>query len=238
MTTPKHILIVDDEPRMRRFVRMNLELEQFQVSEASDGLEAIRKVRDEMPDLVVLDVEMPKLDGFETLREIRRTSAVPVIMLTVRGDEEDRIKGLDLGADDYVTKPFSARELVSRINAVLRRVEMSSPVERSTRIQIDDRLIVDFDRREVLVNGEPVKLRPTEYRLLHYFVQNPGRVLTHEQLLSKVWGPEYVDDNQLLRLYVTYLRQKIELDPSKPRYIFNERGVGYRFVDHRRSASG
>ncbi len=122
MTTPKHILIVDDEPRMRRFVRMNLELEQFQVSEASDGLEAIRKVRDEMPDLVVLDVEMPKLDGFETLREIRRTAPVPVIMLTVRGDEEDRIKGLDLGADDYVTKPFSARELVSRINAVLRRV--------------------------------------------------------------------------------------------------------------------
>ena len=238
MTTPKHILIVDDEPRMRRFVRMNLELEQFQVSEASDGLEAIRKVRDEMPDLVVLDVEMPKLDGFETLREIRRTAAVPVIMLTVRGDEEDRIKGLDLGADDYVTKPFSARELVSRINAVLRRVEMSSPAERSTRIQIDERLIVDFDRREVLVNGEPVKLRPTEYRLLHYFVQNPGRVLTHEQLLSKVWGPEYVDDNQLLRLYVTYLRQKIELDPSKPRYIFNERGVGYRFVDFRRSASG
>ena len=238
MTTPKHILIVDDEPRMRRFVRMNLELEQFQVSEASDGLEAIRKVRDEMPDLVVLDVEMPKLDGFETLREIRRTAPVPVIMLTVRGDEEDRIKGLDLGADDYVTKPFSARELVSRINAVLRRVEMSSPAERSTRIQIDERLIVDFDRREVLVNDEPVKLRPTEYRLLHYFVQNPGRVLTHEQLLSKVWGPEYVDDNQLLRLYVTYLRQKIELDPSKPHYIFNERGVGYRFVDYRRSGSG
>jgi two-component system, OmpR family, KDP operon response regulator KdpE len=238
MTTSKHILIVDDEPRMRRFVRMNLELEQFQVSEASDGLEAIRKVRDEMPDLVVLDVEMPKLDGFETLREIRRTAAVPVIMLTVRGDEEDRINGLDLGADDYVTKPFSARELVSRINAVLRRVEMSSPAERSTRIQIDERLIVDFDRREVLVNDEPVKLRPTEYRLLHYFVQNPGRVLTHEQLLSKVWGPEYVDDNQLLRLYVTYLRQKIELDPSKPHYIFNERGVGYRFVDYRRSVSG
>lgn len=235
MPTPKHILIVDDEPRMRRFVRMNLELEQFQVSEASDGLDATRKVRETMPDLVVLDVEMPKLDGFETLREIRRTSPVPVIMLTVRGDEEDRIKGLDLGADDYVTKPFSARELVSRINAVLRRVEMSSPAERSTQIQIDDRLAVDFDRREVLVNGELVKLRPTEYRLLYHFVQNPGRVLTHEQLLSKVWGPEYVDDNQLLRLYVTYLRQKIELDPSEPRYIFNERGVGYRFVDYRKS---
>lgn len=228
----QHILIVDDEPRMRRFVRMNLELEGFQVSEASDGLEAIRKVRETMPDLVVLDVEMPHLDGFETLEEIRRASPVPVIMLTVRSEEEERIKGLDLGADDYVTKPFSARELVSRINAVLRRVQLSSPAERSSRIDVDERLSVDFDRREVMVDGEPAKLRPTEYRLLQYFVQNPGHVLTHEQLLSKVWGPEYVDDNQILRLYVTYLRQTIEVDPSKPRYIFNERGVGYRFVDY------
>lgn len=230
----KHILIVDDEPRMRRFVRMNLELEGFQVSEASDGLEAIRKVRETLPDLVVLDVEMPQLDGFETLAEIRSASPVPVIMLTVRGEEEERIKGLDLGADDYVTKPFSARELVSRINAVLRRAQLSSSAERSSRIDVDERLSVDFDRREVLVEGEPVKLRPTEYRLLQYFVQNPGRTLSHEQVLSKVWGPEYVDDNQLLRLYVTYLRQKIEPDPSTPRYIFNERGVGYRFVDFQR----
>lgn len=230
----QHILIVDDEPRMRRFVRMNLELEGFQVSEASDGLEAIRKARETLPDLVVLDVEMPQLDGFETLAEIRRTSPVPVIMLTVRSEEDERIKGLDLGADDYVTKPFSARELVSRINAVLRRVQLSSPPERSSRIDVDERLSVDLDRREVLVDREPVKLRPTEYRLLQYLVQNPGRMLSHEQLLSKVWGPEYVDDNQLLRLYVTYLRQKIEPEPSTPRYIFNERGVGYRFVDFRR----
>lgn len=237
MIQNKRILIVDDEPRMRHFVRMNLELEGFQVSEASDGLEAIRKVREEMPDLVVLDVEMPKLDGFETLAEIRRTSTVPVIMLTVRADEEDRIHGLDLGADDYVAKPFSARELVSRINAVLRRVELSAPQERTADlVEIDDRLTVDFNRREVLVEGEPIKLRPTEYRLLYHFVHNPGWTLTHEQLLSKVWGPEYVDDNQLLRLYVTYLRKKIEPDPSNPRYIFNERGVGYRFVDFRRRA--
>ena len=227
----RHILIVDDEPRMRRFVRMNLELEGLEVSEASNGLEAIRKVRETMPDLVLLDVEMPQLDGFETLEEIRRTSPVPVIMLTVRSEEDERIKGLDLGADDYVTKPFSARELVSRINAVLRRVQLSSPAERSSRIDVDERLSVDFDRREVMVDGKPAKLRPTEYRLLQYFVQNPGHVLTHEQLLSKVWGPEYVDDNQILRLYVTYLRQTIEVDPSSPRYIFNERGVGYRFVD-------
>ena len=237
MSEQKHILIVDDEPRMRRFVRMNLELEPFRVSEASNGLDAVRKIREEMPDLVVLDVEMPQLDGFETLREIRRASSVPVIMLTVRGEEPDRIKGLDLGADDYVTKPFSARELVSRINAVLRRVQLSSPAERSHRIEVDERLSADFDRREVLVDGEAVKLRPTEYRLLYHFLHNPGRILTHEQLLSKVWGPEYVDDTQLLRLYITYLRQKIEPDPSNPRYIFNERGVGYRFIDFRRAAA-
>jgi two-component system KDP operon response regulator KdpE len=231
----KQILIVDDEPRMRRFVRMNLELEGLRVSEASDGLEAVRKVREEMPNLVVLDVEMPHLDGFETLAEIRRTSPVPVIMLTVRGEEEERIRGLDLGADDYITKPFSARELVSRINAVLRRVELSSPVERSNRVEVDDRLVVDFDRRQVLVEGEPVKLRPTEYRLLQYFIQNPGQMLSHEQLLSRVWGPEYVDDNQLLRLYVAYLRKKLEPDPGNPRYIFNERGVGYRFMNYKRA---
>ena len=152
----------------------------------------------------------------------------------MRGEEEERIKGLDLGADDYVTKPFSARELVSRINAVLRRVQLSAPVERSSRIDVDERLSVDFDRREVLVNGEQVKMRPTEYRLLHYFMQNPGRLLSSEQLLSNAWGPEYVDDNQLLRLYVAYLRQKIEPDPSNPRYILNERGMGYRFMDFKR----
>lgn len=233
MSDHRRILIADDEARMRRFVRMNLELEGFEVLEASDGLEAIRKAREELPDLVILDVEMPKLDGFETLREIRRSLPVPVIMLTVRSEEDDLIRGLDLGADDYVTKPFSARELVSRINALLRRVVLSSPTDRHSRIEIDDRLTVDFDRREVLVNSEPVKLRPTEYRLLYHMVQNQGRTLSHEQLLSKVWGPEYVDDNQLLRLYVTYLRQKIEPDPSNPRYIFNERGYGYRFADIR-----
>ena len=231
MSEHRRILVVDDEARMRRFVRMNLELEGFLVLEASDGLEAIRKTREEMPDLVLLDVEMPKLDGFETLREIRRTSPVPVIMLTVRSEEDDLIRGLDLGADDYVTKPFSARELVSRVNALLRRVELSSPGDHSGRIDIDDRLSVDFDRREVLVDGKPVKLRPTEYRLLHHMVQNQGITLSHEQLLSKVWGQEYVDDNQLLRVYIAYLRQNIEPDPSNPRYIFNERGYGYRFAD-------
>jgi two-component system, OmpR family, KDP operon response regulator KdpE len=229
----KLILVVDDESRMVRFVRMNLELEGFRVSEAGSGMEALEKVRDELPDLVLLDVMMPKMDGFETLERIREISNVPVIMLTVKGDEEDRIHGLELGADDYVTKPFSPRELASRIRAVLRRAEMPSPVAKTT-IRIDDRLEIDFRKREVIVDGERVSLRPTEYRLLYHLVNNAGWVMTHEMLLSKVWGYEYREEAGLLRLYITYLRKKIEPDPSNPRYIFTERGVGYRFLDFER----
>ncbi len=232
MITPseKLILVVDDESRMVRFVRMNLELEGYQVAEAGNGLQALEKVRDDLPDLVLLDVMMPEMDGFETLERLREISTVPVIMLTVKGEEEDRIRGLDLGADDYVTKPFSPHELSSRIRAVLRRAEMPSPVSKTT-IEIDDRLSVDFRQREVIVDGEPIRLRPTEYRLLYHLVNNAGWVMTHEMLLSKVWGYEYRDETGLLRLYITYLRKKIEPNPSEPRYIFTERGVGYRFVD-------
>jgi two-component system KDP operon response regulator KdpE len=235
MVTPeeKLILIVDDEPKMIRFVRMNLELEGYQVAEAGNGLETLEKVRDELPDLVLLDVMMPDMDGFETLARLREISTVPVIMLTVKGDEEDRIRGLELGADDYVTKPFSPRELASRIRAVLRRAEMPSPVTKTT-ITIDDRLEIDFRQREVIVDGERVRLRPTEYRLLYHLVNNSGWVLTHEMLLSKVWGYEYREEAGLLRLYITYLRQKIEPEPGNPRYIFTERGVGYRFLDYKR----
>jgi two-component system KDP operon response regulator KdpE len=235
MTSPgeKLILVVDDESRMIRFVRMNLELEGFQVAEASNGLETLEKVRDELPELVVLDVMMPEMDGFETLERLREISTVPVIMLTVKGDEEDRIRGLELGADDYVTKPFSPRELASRIRAVLRRAEMPSPVAK-TIIHIDDRLQIDFRQREVIVGGERVHLRPTEYRLLYHLVNNAGWVMTHEMLLSKVWGYEYREEAGLLRLYITYLRKKIEPEPGNPRYIFTERGVGYRFVDFRK----
>ena len=230
----KLILVVDDEPRMVRFVRMNLELEGYHVSTASGGLEAIDKVREEIPDLVLLDIMMLEMDGYETLERIRRVSSVPVIMLTVKAEEEDKVRGLGLGADDYVTKPFSPRELMSRVKAALRRAEMPSPGQK-TKIIVDQDLAVDFQRREVLVRGERVKLRPTEYRLLYHLVNNAGWVMTHETLLSKVWGYEYRDDTQLLRLYITYLRQKIEPDPSHPKYIFNERGVGYRFVDFRKT---
>ena len=233
----KLILIVDDEPRMIKFIRLNLELEGYRVSEASNGLEALNKVRTELPDLVLLDVMMPEMDGFETLEHIREISNVPVIMLTVKAEEEDKVRGLELGADDYVTKPFSPRELASRIKAVLRRTEMPSPVEKTV-LKIDDDLSVDFNRREVIVRGEGVKLRPTEYRLLYHLVNNAGWLMTHETLLSKVWGYAYRDDTHLLRLYITYLRQKIEPDPSNPRYIFTERGIGYRFVDFKRESSG
>jgi len=236
----KLILIVDDEPRMIKFIRLNLELEGYRVSEASNGLEALDKVRRELPDLVLLDVMMPEMDGFEALERIREISNVPVIMLTVKAEEEDKVRGLELGADDYVTKPFSPRELSSRIKAVLRRTEMPSPVEK-TILKIDDDgfgLSIDFNRREVIVRGERIKLRPTEYRLLYHLVNNAGWVMTHEMLLSKVWGYAYRDDTHLLRVYITYLRQKIEPDPSHPRYIFTERGVGYRFVDFKREAQG
>jgi two-component system KDP operon response regulator KdpE len=233
----KHILVVDDEPRMVRFVRMNLELEGYQVSTAANGMEALTKVREEIPDLVLLDIMMPEMDGYETLERIRQVSSVPVIMLTVKAEEEDKVRGLELGADDYVTKPFSPRELASRVKAALRRAEMPSPGQK-TALVIDQDLAVDFQRREVLVRGKRVKLRPTEYRLLYHLVNNAGWVMTHETLLSKVWGYEYRDDTQLLRLYITYLRQKIEPDPSNPKYIFNERGVGYRFVDFKSDSSG
>lgn len=231
----KTVLVVDDEPRMINFMRMNLELEGCRVLSAANGREGVDSVREEMPDVVLLDIMMPGMDGFEALRRIRTFSQVPVLILTAKDDEEDRIRGLELGADDYVGKPFSHRELVSRIRAVLRRHYTLPPTPQTT-VKVDDRLTIDFARREVLVKGERVNLRPTEYRLLYHLVQNAGYVMTHEMLLTRVWGPEYRDETHYLRLYITYLRQKIEEDPANPRYILTERGVGYRFVDFKRDA--
>ena len=228
------ILVVDDEPRMTKFIRMNLELEGYRVIEAHNGLEALEETRTKLPSLIILDVMMPELDGFETLEMLREVSNVPVIMLTVRSDEEDKVRGLELGADDYVTKPFGARELVSRVKAVLRRTQGPVTPE-ETVLQIDDRLSIDYNSREVIVEGQRIKLRPTEFRMLYHLIENAGWVMPHETLLAKVWGYEYREEIQYLRLYVTYLRQKIEPDPSNPRYIFTERGVGYRFVDFRKN---
>ena len=229
----RRILVVDDEERMVRFIRLNLEHDGFRVVEAFNGTQAINKVRSSLPDLVLLDVMMPDLDGFEVLKIIREVSSVPVIMLTAKGEEDDRVRGLELGADDYITKPFSPRELVSRVRAVLRRTETpSSPMHGL--LDIDEHLKIDFDRREVWVDGKLVKLRPTEYRLLYHLVQNTGWVVTHDQLLAKVWGYEYRDEPHYVRLYINYLRKKIEEDPANPKYILTERGIGYRFVDFRR----
>jgi DNA-binding response OmpR family regulator len=226
----KTILVVDDEPRMVEFITMNLELEGFRVVGAGNGYEALEKAAKDMPDLVILDIMMPHMDGFETLESLRETSQVPVIFLSAKGDEADRIRGLDLGADDYIAKPFSTRELISRIKAVLRRTEPAPSVDRSE-IVVDRELSINFDQRKVIARGQEIRLRPTEYRLLYQLVTNAGKLLTHETLLSRVWGTEYRDEDQYVRLYITYLRQKIEKDPKNPKYILSERGLGYRFKD-------
>jgi two-component system KDP operon response regulator KdpE len=231
----RRILVVDDEPRMVRFIRMNLEHDGFQVSDALNGTQALERLRNDLPDLVLLDVMLPDMDGFEVLGMMREFSTVPVIMVTAKGEENERVRGLELGADDYVTKPFSPRELVSRIRAVLRRLESPQPGAAGPLV-IDDRLRLDFDRREVWVEGKQVRLRPTEYRLLYHLVQNAGWVVPHDQLLAKVWGYEYRGETHYVRLYINYLRQKLEKDPTHPVYILTEHGVGYRFVDFRRES--
>ena len=232
-TAPQIILVVDDEARMRRFIRMNLELVGYQVVEAENGVQALDQIRKYTPDLVIMDVMMPEMDGFETLGMLREISTVPVILLTVRSEEEDITRGLNLGADDYITKPFSPRELNSRVAAVLRRASWPSPPPRTV-LQIDDHLAVDFNRHQVIVDGERIDLRPTEYRLLYVLLQNAGWVVPHETLLAKVWGYEYRDETHYLRLYINYLRKKIEEDPANPKYILTERGVGYRFADFKK----
>ena len=233
VSTNTKILVIEDEERMARFVRLNLEQDGFQVNEALTGREGLDKLRTFMPDLILLDVMLPDLDGFELLKMIREIDTVPVIMLTAKSEEEDKVRGLELGADDYITKPFSPRELVSRVKAVLRRIESTS-VSSDELIEVDDRLKIDFNRREIWVEGKLVKLRPTEYRLLYHLVQNAGWVLTYDQILSRVWGYEYRDEPHYVRLYINYLRQKLEKDPSNPKYVLTERGVGYRFYDYRR----
>ena len=227
----RRLVAVEDEPHVLDLIRTTLESAGFIVSAAMTGKEGIQRIRNELPDLALLDVNLPDMTGFQVLEDVRKSLGIPCIMLTVQDDEDSRVRGLELGADDYIGKPFGHRELVSRVKAVLRRSEAPAPLARNV-VTVDDRLTVDFDHRKVIVAGEEVHLRPTEYKLLHHFINNPGKLLSHENLLSKVWGPEYRDDTQLLRLYVNYLRKKIEADAANPRYIFNERGIGYRFTEY------
>jgi two-component system KDP operon response regulator KdpE len=228
----QRILVVDDDPSITSVLKRGLAYEGFAVDTAASGAEGLALARERPPDLVILDVMMPGLDGFATLREIRRGFNVPVIMLTARGEEDQKVRGLALGADDYVTKPFSQKELLARVQAVLRRAEQPALLPK-TRIDVDDELSLDFDRAEALVRGRPVHLTATEYRLLYHLASNPGRLMPTAELLAKVWGYEYQDEDHYVRLYISYLRQKLEPDPAHPKYILTVPGLGYKFVDYR-----
>jgi two-component system KDP operon response regulator KdpE len=224
------ILVVDDELSIIKFLRTSLEARGFEVLAAADGAEALHVFEMELPDLVILDIMMPKMDGFETCRRLREWSQIPIIMLSARGDESDKVKCLDLGADDYITKPFGKDELMARVRAVLRRTEAA--VTMPTRPSFTSgELRLDFVKRRVTVTGQEVKLTPTEYTLLQEFTLNAGKVLTHTYLLNKVWGPEYWSETQYLHVFVRRLRAKLESDPTNPRYITTLPGVGYLFKD-------
>jgi DNA-binding response OmpR family regulator len=224
------ILVVDDDPTLSELICYSLETEGYRVIVAGDGQEGVRKFYESRPDLVILDVSMPKLDGFEVMRRVREMSDTPVIMLTAQGQENDVVRGLDLGADDYMTKPFRLGELLARIRSNLRRAQMpAATIAAQPAVYNDGYLAVDLETRRITVDGKPVKLTPTEYRLLSYLVQNKGRVLEFQQILENVWGFEYIDDIDYLRVYIWHLRRKIEPNPKKPVYLLNELSVGYRF---------
>lgn len=222
------ILLVDDDPSLLELIQYNLEGEGFRVVTAKDGQAGVRLFFTDRPDLVILDVAMPKLDGYQVCERIREMSDTPVIMLTARGREEDIIKGLDLGADDYLTKPFRVNELLARVRATLRRARMKPEVV-ETLTYSDDYLSIDLDAHRVTIQGEPVKLTAIEYKLLAFLVKHKGRLLEFRQILENVWGFEYIDDIDYLRVYIWHLRRKIEPDSKNPIYLINELNMGYRF---------
>jgi DNA-binding response OmpR family regulator len=233
------ILIVDDDPDLLEAVGLGLQL-QWQgvdILTAADGEAALEAFFAHVPDVVLLDVGLPRLNGFEVLRRIREVSDTPVLMLTARGEELDKVRGLEIGADDYVTKPFSPLELLARIKAILRRAELPPPVRVAPEF-VAGELAINFDSHEVLKRGEPVPLTATEYRLLFQLARNAGHVLPRETLLARVWGDEYRDQSDYLKVYVSRLRAKLEDDPERPRYILTERGLGYRFARSGPSRAG
>lgn len=223
---PERILVVDDEPRFLRLVQANLLTEGFEVLQAKNGKEAVDLAVAEKPDLILLDVMMPEMDGFQACARIREFSAVPIIMLTAKGEEKHRVDGLNLGADDYIVKPFSANELLARVRAVLRRAQRLSP-QFSDSLFERGALRINFALAEVTRDGEPVQLSATEYRLLLQFARNAGEILTAEELLSSVWGPEYGEEKEILWVSISRLRQKLETDPKRPQLIQTQAGKGY-----------
>jgi two-component system KDP operon response regulator KdpE len=226
----KKILIIDDDPAFIRLVEQVLAPAGFEVLTAPGGGEGLRLLFAQRPDIVLLDVVMPEMDGWQTCRRIRDITDVPVIMLTAqKNTEEDIVRGLECGADNYLIKPVGRRELVGRVQAVMRRAELSLPEEKKGTTFSDGHLTVDIVQRQVLINGERVRLTPIEFRLLALLLQNAGRILTHRQLLEGVWGWEYIDDLDYVRIYIWHLRQKIEPDQANPKYIITEPGVGYSF---------
>ncbi|MCB9110312.1 MAG: response regulator transcription factor [Anaerolineales bacterium] len=222
------VLVVDDEKPLREFVRRNLEVRGYKVLTASNGLEALGVFQNEHIQLVIMDIMMPHMDGLEATRRIRQDSHVPIVILTAMGEEADKVRAFDLGADDYLTKPFGVGELLGRVKAVLRRADWSEPVSSGERIARGE-VEVNTERHKVTVRGEVVDLTPTEYNLLLYLLKNAGKTLPHRVILQQVWGAEYGDEAEYLRVYVGKLRQKIEADPMKPEYLLTEHGIGYRF---------
>jgi two-component system KDP operon response regulator KdpE len=219
------VLVVDDEPQIRRVLLTTLTSQGYSVIEARSGDEALEKIRSERPDLILLDMNMPGRSGLETCREIRETSDVPIIMLTVRNTERDKVQALDAGANDYIVKPFGADELMARIRAALRRFV---PTESLPSFSSND-LNINFEKRAVTLKGNTVRLTPKELELLRYLVANQGKPLAHRRLLQAVWGPDYGEETEYLRVFINQLRKKIEPDPRHPRYIHTEPWVGYRF---------
>ena len=229
MPQDKHILVVDDESSIQDFIKRNLELRAFKVSLASNGLEALTLFEQNNFALIILDIMMPRMDGLEVCRRIRQSSIVPIIVLTALDEEADKITALDLGADDYLTKPFAVGELLARVKAVLRRNHwVDQPASLGVKRFGD--LEINFEQRRIWKNNTPIKLSPTEFELLQELALHPGKVFTHEALLKRVWGAEYHTESEYLRVYIGRLRRKIENDPSRPTLILTEPGIGYYMV--------
>jgi len=226
MTNGARILVVDDEASIRRSLKMNLETRGYTVDAAETGEKAMKAFENRRPDLLILDLLMPGMGGIDVVRKLRAVSTIPIIVLSAIGEEAQKVQALELGADDYMTKPFGMEELFARIRSLLRRAAGATSADP---VFVAGDLSVNFDRREVSLEGQLVKLTPTEYDLLKYMIEHAGKVLTHRMLLQEVWGQAYVDQAQYLRVFVGQLRKKIEKHPGRPRFILTDPGVGYRF---------